>query len=235
MTKYFAYGSNCNAEVMRRKAIGFTGRERAVLPDYRLLFNKRSLRENLPDSIGFANIEPSADSQVEGILYELVEADLRKLDESERFPAHYDRVRVVVQTDSGPQECWVYQAQVDKTAAGLVPSRNYLNHILAGQEFLSQQYFEALDQSQTYQASCGCCDRESEVLFVEEAGHMYQMCQACREARLKWGDVLGNSLTVAETREIMQQLVINGPGFSSLEALIDEAVSRQLVPPPSRV
>ena len=81
---------------------------------------------------------------------------------------HYDRIRVVVEADSGEEECWIYKAQPEMTSDGLVPSRNYVNHILAGQAFLSQQYFDALDQSQTHTDNCICCGRVGEVLFVQE-------------------------------------------------------------------
>ena len=40
--KYFAYGSNCNAAIMKRKGVEFTSRERATLRGYRLKFNKKS-------------------------------------------------------------------------------------------------------------------------------------------------------------------------------------------------
>lgn len=229
MTKYFAYGSNCDPLVMEKKGVEFTTRQRVVLSGYRLLFNKKSLRENLPESIGFANINKWQDGTVEGILYQLVPGVLSRLDESERYPNHYDRIRVVVEGDSGTEECWAYQATPAVTADGLVPSRNYLNHILAGREFLSQQYFEALDQSQTYSGECACCDRISEVLFVKEEHLLHTLCQSCREARLKWGDSINRLLTVAEAASIMKQLVLNGSGFSSIEDLLIAARTKNLI------
>ena len=66
--RYFAYGSNCNPAVMRRKAVRFSSRTRATLPAYRLLFNKRALREALPEEIGFANVEEADGHVVEGIM-----------------------------------------------------------------------------------------------------------------------------------------------------------------------
>ena len=106
MTKYFAYGTNCNPAIMEQKSVHFTARQRAVLRSYRLLFNKRSLRERLPETIGFANIEACDDGTVEGILYDLVLGDLGALDKSERYPEHYDRIQVVVEADSGEEACW---------------------------------------------------------------------------------------------------------------------------------
>lgn len=229
MAFYFAYGSNCNIDVMQRKAVRFTSRRRAALRGFRLLFNKKSERELLPDAIGFANINEEPDGIVEGILYEIVDADMPALDASERYPDHYNRIRIVVEAESGSVECWVYKAQPDMVCDRLVPSRNYLNHILAGREFLSQQYYEALDRSRTYSGDCGICRRNGEVFFTKEDDRMHTLCQPCREARMLWGDVHGRILSIRETETVMQELVLNGSGFESLADLIREAVARQLI------
>lgn len=180
--KYFAYGSNCDPAVMKRKGVRYTARQRAVLRGYRLLFNKKSLRERLPDSIGFANINEFKSGAVEGILYDLVADDLDTLDATERYPKHYDRVRLVVEAKSGEEVCWAYQAQPEVTADGLVPSRNYLEHILAGREFLSPQYFNALYQAKTYADDCIRCGTAGEVLFVQQDSLVQMLCPSCHVA-----------------------------------------------------
>lgn len=229
--KYFAYGSNCNLAIMQKKQVAFTAHQHAVLRGYRLAFNKMALRELLPDTVGFANINEDATGSVEGILYEINETSLLRLDESERYPDHYDRVMVEVETADGPQQCWAYQAQPDKISAGLVPSRNYLNHILAAKDFLSDQYFQALDKSQTYTGDCACCHETGEVVFIKEADSMSTLCQPCREARIVWGDVRGRRLTVQETEAVMMGLVKAGSGFSSIAALVQEAIATKMIDP----
>jgi|GEM_PF-3481568 gamma-glutamylcyclotransferase (GGCT)/AIG2-like uncharacterized protein YtfP len=229
MPLYFAYGSNCSEEVMQRKQVRYTCRRRATLHDFRLLFNKRAEREFLPDAIGFANVNEHPGASVEGILYEIIVADLDALDASERYPDHYDRIEVIVETDIGPVDSWVYQAQPSMTAHGLVPSRNYLNHILAGREFLSDQYYEALDSSRTYAGDCGMCRRNGEVLFVREADQMHTLCQPCREARTLWSDVHGRQITISEAETVMRELVVNGSGFGAIQDLIQKAVSLGLL------
>ena len=86
--KYFAYGTNCNRDVLERKQVGVGSRVRAALPDHRLLFNKRALRERVPEGIGFANIEPAEGQRVEGILYEIPDGDVPSLDAAERCPEY---------------------------------------------------------------------------------------------------------------------------------------------------
>lgn len=229
--KYFAYGSNCNPAVMERKGVEFTSRNRATLTGYRLLFNKKAQREKLPPTIGFANINEDPEGTVEGVLYEIVDDHLSRLDESERYPDHYTRIEVTVQTEEAHVPCIAYQACPDKVASGLTPSRNYLNHILSAKDFLSFQYFQALDKSQTYNGECVCCHTTSEVVFVKEADRLHMFCQPCREARLVWGDTRGRKLTVAESEAIMTQLVQGGSGFSSIKELVEAAIAAKIIDP----
>ncbi|WP_419581095.1 gamma-glutamylcyclotransferase family protein [Stieleria magnilauensis] len=229
--KYFAYGSNCNQAIMEKKGVAFTSAEPAVLPGYRLLFNKMALREALPSGIGFANINEDPAGEVEGILYEIADDSLGRLDESERYPDHYGRIEVTVSSKDQSVTCITYQARPDKIADGLRPSRNYLNHILAAKDFLSWQYFEALDKSQTFTDDCACCQKPGEVVFIKEDDQLHMLCQPCREARLIWGDTRGRRLTVAETRAMMTQLVEGGPGFSSVSELVQEAIATKVIDP----
>jgi cation transport regulator ChaC len=229
--KYFAYGSNCNPAVMEKKGVQFTSRQHALLPGYRLLFNKKALRQRLPPDVGFANVNEDPDGTVEGVLYDIVDDHLALLDESERYPDHYTRIEITVQTKDAMVPCTTYQACPDKIADGLKPSRNYLNHILSAKDFLSWQYFEALDRSQTYHGDCACCLTTCEVVFIKEADSLHMLCQPCREARLVWGETLGRRLTVAETEAIMMQLVKGSSGFDSIQELVEEAITAKIITP----
>jgi gamma-glutamylcyclotransferase (GGCT)/AIG2-like uncharacterized protein YtfP len=229
--KYFAYGSNCNPAIMEKKGIAWSARQRAVLPGYRLLFNKKALRERIPEDVGFANINEYPEGRVEGILYDILDEHLDRLDESERYPEHYGRIEVTVETEAGSERCLTYQAQPDKIADQLKPSRNYINHILAARDFLSWQYFDALDKSQVYQGECAVCHTVSEVVFLKEGDHIHMLCQPCREARLVWGDTRGRKLTVAETEAVMTHVVRAGDGFDSIRELIREAIGAKIIDP----
>lgn len=229
--KYFAYGSNCNPAVMEKKGVGYTSRERATLTGYRLLFNKMALREKLPPGIGFANINVDPNHFVEGVLYDIVEEDLGRLDESERYPDHYTRIEVTVQANEIDVACVSYQACPDKIADNLKPSRNYLNHILAAKDFLSWQYFEALNKAQTYSGECACCHKTTEVVFLPENERLYMLCQPCREARLIWGETRGRELTVPESEAVMTQLVQRSAGFPSIQKLVEAAIAERIIDP----
>ena len=111
--KYFAYGSNMDPERMRRRGIKFSRREHAVLEGFRLEFNKVSSRNPRE---GYANIVKDPEGIVEGILYEIEESDLSKLDKFEGYPLHYRRTRIYVKLDNG-----------DKVEAGQALTEGTLN------------------------------------------------------------------------------------------------------------
>lgn len=228
---YFAYGSNCDSAIMEKKQVSFSSRKRGRLNGYRLRFNKLALRQRLPSGIGFANIIEDPATVVEGIIYDVVDEDVSRLDESERYPDHYGRITVTVASDDGPVECQTYQAQPDKTADGLVPSRNYLNHILAGRDFLSQQYFKALDQSLTYDGDCAICHNHGEVLFVIEPEGTFTLCQPCQEAKNIWGDTRGRKLSVAETEAVMGYVQASGESHGSILSLLEAVIEQRLIDP----
>lgn len=190
--KYFAYGSNCNPHVMQRKGIAYSSRQRATLEDFRLRFNKRALRDRYPAGIGYANIDPSPGIRVEGILYDIAEESVNSLDASERHPDHYRRVRVVVQCESGETvACAAYQAQRDKVASGLRPTRYYLNHLLTLQPFVSSAYFRQLRRTETFAAECTVCQSVEEVEFIRSDSSLEMLCPSCRQVSPLMGEVCG--------------------------------------------
>ena len=145
--KYFAYGSNMNPERMMERSIGFSQRSHAILKGYRLEFNKIASRN--PQE-GYANVVKFENGIVEGLLYEIRNSDLSKLDTREGYPDHYDRVKVKVQLDDGQKvQAVTYIAQPDKLRDGLKPSRDYLGHLLAAKDVLSESYRRKLEALQT--------------------------------------------------------------------------------------
>ncbi|WP_182864963.1 gamma-glutamylcyclotransferase family protein [Stieleria mannarensis] len=181
--KYFAYGSNCSPAILEKKRVAFTSARPAVLAGYRLRFNKMALRDGLPSGLGYANINEDCGGKVEGVLYEIVDQHLDRLDQSERYPDHYGRIDVTVQSGLHAVRCISYQARHDKIADGLRPPREYLNHVLEARDFVSWQYFETLRRSEAFEDACGCCGTMCEVHFVQEADRVHMLCRACTETR----------------------------------------------------
>jgi len=146
--KYFAYGSNMDPDRMREeRKVFFLKRERAVLEGWRLLFNK--IKRDLPGA-GYANIVKDEGSIVEGVLYEIREEDLEKLDECEGYPRHYYRRKVKVRIEDGREvEALTYIANPDMTRSDLKPTRKYLRYLIRGSDILSEEYREKLQRIET--------------------------------------------------------------------------------------
>jgi len=140
--RYFAYGSNMNSERMRKREINFLKREYTILKGWRLEFNKIASRN---PKEGYANILRDKISVVEGILYTVQESEIRKLDEYEGYPNHYERIKVrVILNNKEEMEAITYKAKSDKVRKGLKPSKEYLDHLLKGCDLLSEEYCERL-------------------------------------------------------------------------------------------
>ncbi len=142
IARYFAYGSNMNPARVRERGIIFGAVVGARLAGYMLAFDKSSSRH--PD-VGHANIVFDPAAVVEGVLYELDgPAEIQKMDRFESAPVNYSRDIVEVVTQHGVQSTWTYFANPAVLVAGLKPPRSSLDHLLAGREYLSPAYYEAL-------------------------------------------------------------------------------------------
>ena len=142
MPYYFAYGSNMNPARMRSRGLLFDEALAGQLRGFALCFNKRA--HDRPGR-SYANIRYQRDGVVEGVLYRLSHADeIRKMDPFEGTPVFYSRERMPVLTAQGVIAAWVYVANPAMREEGLWPTRAYLEHLLAGREFLSEPYWQAL-------------------------------------------------------------------------------------------
>ncbi len=145
---YFAYGSNMDLLRLRERAVHPRERRAAVLRGYRLSFNKRS---DAAAGEGKANIMAQTGESVEGILLEVTEEELGKLDRCEGVPAHYLRASVLVKRQDGTEVGAVtYMANPSMIKDGLKPTREYLSHLLAGRSFLSREYVRWLEGTETF-------------------------------------------------------------------------------------
>ncbi|MDY0211227.1 MAG: gamma-glutamylcyclotransferase family protein [Acholeplasma sp.] len=142
--KYFAYGSNMDKKRMRDRGLNFTSREFGRLDGYKLMFNKKS-------QVGAAaNIVPSINDYIEGVLYDFPDNEIENLDNAEGFPKHYDRIQVtVLNSESVPIKATTYMAQSEYIEDGLKPNKEYLKHLLAGKDILSKEYFDKLKATPT--------------------------------------------------------------------------------------
>lgn len=139
---YFAYGSNMNPARVRERGLQFEALAGASLRGYRLAFNKAS---NLHPGVGHANLQLAPGEYVEGVLYWLAgAAEIVKMDHFERTPINYSREIVQVEVEQQLVNTWTYFANPAVRRSGLKPPRTYLDHLLAGRDYLSEPYYQAL-------------------------------------------------------------------------------------------
>lgn len=138
VVNYFAYGSNMNPDRMRERGVAFYSRQRLVLPGYSLIFNKIVSTQNA----GAANIVPDENGIVEGVLYKITLKGILNLDKFEHYPNQYDRVTLIaLHKGMELSDIYTYIARTETTGEGLKPSREYLSHLLAAEDILSQEYY----------------------------------------------------------------------------------------------
>jgi gamma-glutamylcyclotransferase len=144
---YFAYGSNMDLLRLGERAVHPRERRAAALRDYRLSFNKRSTANT---GEGKANIMAQTDETVEGILSEVTEEEMGRLDRAEGVPAHYLRASVLVKLENGTEvEAVTHIANPAMVMDGLKPTKEYFSYLLAGRSFLSRQYVQWLEGTET--------------------------------------------------------------------------------------
>lgn len=140
--RYFAYGSNMNAERMKERKAYFTDRVPAKLSGWRLVF-----AFNSGSGFGSASIVEDPDSVVHGALYTLEKGGLEKLDIFEWVDrGGYSRRSIKVELESGEMlECITYVVMPEFHKDGLIPSKTYLTHLLKGKDILPKEYYSMLE------------------------------------------------------------------------------------------
>ena len=145
-----------NPDRVRQRKMSFESAASGHLFDYSLRFNKRSVK--YPGTAA-ANVMVSAQGVTEGVLYRLVEpGQIEMMDPYEGYPVRYTRIALPIVTKAGVVDAWVYIANENHVTEGLVPARWYLNHLLAGRDYLSEPYFETLCQTK--------CLHDSDIEFA---------------------------------------------------------------------
>ncbi len=143
IVSYFAYGSNMDKQRMSARAPIY-GACSAVLSGWELCFDKKA--SGRVEGKGYANIIPTPNGTVEGILYQTDEAGIKSLDGYEAYPNHYLKVMldVVTEPDGAIHKALVYIANPKQQRDGLYPTEEYLGHLLAGEGYLTPEYVERL-------------------------------------------------------------------------------------------
>ena len=109
----------------------------AFLPGYEVVFNKEGMGKGNP------NVKPG-ERGVWGVVYEVEEKDLQKLD---RISPKYERKLVRVVIDGEECEAWVYIAKPEFVNDSLKPDRSCIERMIKGAKFhrLPEEYIRWLE------------------------------------------------------------------------------------------
>ena len=107
--KYFAYGSNLDLSQMKRRCPEYRLISKGSLSGYRLTFNRFSSGWGG----GVADVIQDQDSKVWGLVFEISDSDLERLDRYEGYhkdqTSMYERWKAVIDTPNGQiSDVWVY-------------------------------------------------------------------------------------------------------------------------------
>ncbi|MDR7856513.1 gamma-glutamylcyclotransferase family protein [Tissierella sp.] len=133
---YFAYASNLSKEYMLSRCPDATPVKRAVLKDYKLVFNQ------------LADIVAEKEKDVFGAIYVISKQHLEQLDKLEGYPDLYDRIDIEVEDEKGNKYDAFAYAMVEKNLE--LPPDHYYQILLKGYEDwnLSVKYLEEAKKAQ---------------------------------------------------------------------------------------
>jgi gamma-glutamylcyclotransferase (GGCT)/AIG2-like uncharacterized protein YtfP len=124
---YFAYASNLNKKQMLERCPDSKPKLVTTLPNYKLVFVDWSRQWRG----GVASIKPFSGEKVRGAIYEILDGDVKRLDNYEGCPGNYNRLNVTVfDEDNQPIQAMTYikSGQFQETQ----PSQQYLAVIQQG-------------------------------------------------------------------------------------------------------
>ncbi|MDO8751268.1 MAG: gamma-glutamylcyclotransferase family protein [Dehalococcoidia bacterium] len=151
----FAYGSSMDWEQTRGRCPSARFLCIAKLEDHRLVFPRMSETRGC----GVAGVEPKQNSDVWGVVFQIEEVDVGKLDKCEGYKpgraknsyVREERHVYVDGKDEEPLSVWMYVAQLDTLHPPALPNAAYMELIVGGAQFwhLPTEYITMLEQIKT--------------------------------------------------------------------------------------
>jgi hypothetical protein len=136
-----------NPEIIKKKGLKYEAAFSVTLSAYKLVFNKIPMDNGGKEKLGHANISPTLDNlgMMEGILYEMLEENIPKLDALYQHPEEYQRRKMrFTKHDFTFVDGIVYIAQKDRTKSGLKPSKDMLKMFKGCRKILTKLYLSKL-------------------------------------------------------------------------------------------
>lgn len=139
---YFAYGSNMERVLLKRLCPKAKFVTAAALSDHELTFSGNSPMWGG----GIASTRERPGHQIEGVVWEISEAERKALDEYEGFPGLYLRKEIQVRTRSG-KVITAFAYLMENPGREMPPSKRYKQLLISGAEEhgLSEEYIAFLE------------------------------------------------------------------------------------------
>ena len=147
LINWFAYDEMMNPEVIKQSGLEYQAAFSVSLSAHKLVFNKIPLDNGGKEKLGLPNIAPTKDNlgMMEGVLYEMLEENVPKLDALYGHPDEYQRRKMrFTKHDFTFVDGIVYIAQKDRTQSGLLPSKDTLKIYKGCRKLLTKLYLSRL-------------------------------------------------------------------------------------------
>ena len=149
---FFAYAELMNEDYFREQGLDYVDKLSVTLSAHRVVFNKIPSDENAPEGLGCSNIEPTPDNagMAIGIMYEMEETYLPRLDEIHQVPKEYQRkVMRFNKHDFAMTNGFLYIAHPEKIQHGLKPDKATMKILRNAKSSMPMLYFSRLMGTKT--------------------------------------------------------------------------------------
>ena len=144
---FFAYAELMNEDYFREQGLDYVDKLSVTLSAHRVVFNKIPNSENVLEGQGWSNIEPTPDNagMAIGIMYEMDESYLPRLDEIHQAPKEYQRkVMRFNKHDFAMTNGFLYLAHPEKIQHGLKPDKATMKILRNAKSSVPMLYFSRL-------------------------------------------------------------------------------------------
>ena len=144
---FFAYDDLMNLDVMQEHGLEYRALFSVTLSSYRVVFNKIPIDNGGQERLGLTNIIPIHDNlgSLEGVLYEMKEKFLPKLDEIYHHPGEYKRHTFrFTKHDFTVVKGFTYIAVPERTGKRLLPNKALMKRLKGAKKNLQSLYFYRL-------------------------------------------------------------------------------------------
>jgi len=144
---FFAYGELMNEALFKEQGLECLARTTVTLSAWKVVFNRVPRENNGLEGLGLPNIEPTPDNDgmLYGVLYEMDESFLPRLDEIHNYPEETQRkVFRFTRHDFNMVNGFAYLARPENTAKGLKPSKALKKTLKACKPHLPMLYFSRM-------------------------------------------------------------------------------------------